>query len=67
MNNPTAKGVIRQKLQNYSGISGRNRVWTRVEQVAMFAANGLGKMYIAQGPRSRSLFFFVFSFGGMMN
>ena len=26
----------------------RNRVWTRVEQVAMFAANGLGKMYIAQ-------------------
>ena len=27
----------------------RSRVWTRVEQVAMFAANGLGKMYIAEG------------------
>lgn len=26
----------------------RSRVWTRVEQVAMFAANGLQKMYIAE-------------------
>eukprot|EP00435_Cladocopium_sp_Y103_P064466 s13_g26.t1 len=30
-----------------------SRVWTRVEQVAMFAANGLGKMYIAEGDRLR--------------
>lgn len=31
----------------------RSRVWTRVEQVAMFAANGLGKMYIAEGDGLR--------------
>lgn len=47
--------------------SRRSRVWTRVEQVAMFAANGLGKMYIAEGgPRDRGgASFFVFLLGGV--
>lgn len=49
-------GGGRQKLQRKIA---RNRVWTRVEQVAMFAANGLGKMYIAQG--GEFVFFFVSS------